>query len=214
VHGINEVAISVGTASYSRELIDWIAFNGSDHTPLATPELNRVDIVQLTTGTQVLGRLVSLSRTEAVIDTGTSQTIPFAQISAVILCDAPCLVAPGVAVDPLVIATESARISAAGGRTGAAPAASPPVNDPLGAIRGQVQAPPPSPTSPPPTATATTPPIPTPVPTIPLPTPTQAIIPPAVPTQAGVPPVPNNPVFPVPQVITGTPSATSTPPVL
>ena len=215
VNGINEVSISVGTAGYSRDLIDWIAFNGSDHTPAAGPELNRVDVLQLTNGTQVLGRLVSLSRTEALIDTGSTQTIPFSQVSAVLFCDTPCLVSPGVAVDPLVIATESARISAAGGKPVAAAAVVAAPSDPLAAIRGQVQPPQPTPTSPPPpTATPTTPPIPTPVPTalVPPAVVPPAVVPPAVvppaPTPAGIPPVPN-PIFPVPQLITGTPVATA-----
>ncbi|MFN0071187.1 MAG: hypothetical protein ACKVVP_06820 [Chloroflexota bacterium] len=181
---IDEFNVLMNTTVYPRELLDWIAFNGPEHTPAPAPELNRVDVVQLSTGGQLLGRLVSVNRDELAIDTGRLQTVAFPQVAAILFCDAPCLVAPGVPVDPIVIATESARMSTARVNV-AAPAAAFPVatniviEDPFVALRGLVQAPPPT-----------------------------ATLPTLAPTIAPIPTVAAP--FPIPLVITGTPSATAT----
>ncbi len=206
VTGIADNKAMMGAASYPRELLNWIALDGPDRVPPAGPELNRVDVVQLLTGGQVLGRVVSMSRDEVTIDTGRPQPIPFSQVSAVLFCDAPCLVAPGVPVDPLVLATEAARLSAAGANFASAPAPPPPaapaapallVEDPLAALRAQVQAA--APTNPPTPAVALIPAT-APIPTV-LPTP----LPPPPAPQIGVIAKPTNtsgPLFPVPLPLT------------
>lgn len=186
VLSIDEFNALIYTTVYPRSTLDWIAFNGPEHVPAAMPERNLVDVLQLITGEQLLGRVVKLDRDAVTIDTGTVQSIPFGQVSAVVFCDAPCLVTQGVPVDPLVLATEAARIAVSrtdGTAAIAAPAAPPPpaapliTEDPLAAIRSLVQAPPTA--VPPPTAALP-----------PLPTATATT------------------VLPIPLVITGTPSAT------